>query len=567
MQRLLATLLILVSAFLLFWRLDGAAIWRDEGTTAVWGRLMAESGSLAPWVYDFDKQQLLVQAPDGHDVSSKLLPAMQSYLQFYVAAASFKLFGVNEWTARAPFALLGGLTLFLFYRLGRLLLGDTAWALAPPFLAVTSLAFLHGARQCRYYILVILACTWLLLELGHYLKDPERAGRRSFYFKLAAIACLTYFSNYVSFICVWSAVGLLALARQDWRFFRGFCALSAGLAVIVLPEFFLLHAEFAGNWPPPAPASLWDVYQATFVSRGSELWRVVPWFVIFPVAFWATRKQAPLSAAGWAMAGLGCAMLAAPLVFNLEPLARLAWPLFVLWAAAGLSVLAALGMLWRANRSKSLAFQLGLPALLILVLSPLITIGAGRDKATTRHYYQVLPPAILFASLAAAAIGRRGRPAAGVAALAVMAVWPNFNVGFGGTDEVVPRQFLADRSYNGPLIDFFERNVQPGDRVAFHRNVKGMALYYYFPEIRWVGLLDSTAPHNEKFRGRIPDDQFDDAPDADWFVLWDARGVPARALEAGRYEKVWEYYYPNLRAGWSRHDEPFIRGYEVYRRR
>ncbi|MBI1352827.1 MAG: hypothetical protein GC160_00670 [Acidobacteria bacterium] len=566
MQRPLAVLLILVSAFLLFWRLDGSAIWRDEGTTAVWGRLMVDQGALVPWVYDFDKQQLLVQAPDGHDVNSKLLPAMQSYLQFYVAALSFFLFGVSEWTARAPFALLGALTLWLFYRLGRTLYPGSAWALAPPLLMATSLMFLHAARQCRYYVLVILGCTWLLLELAHYLKEPERADRRSFYLKLAGAGFLLYFSNYVSFVCTWGSVGLFAFARRDWRLIRGFCALSAVMAAVILPEFFLLHAEFAGSFPPPLPQPLWDIYQTTFAYRGSELWRTAPWFLVFPVALWAFRREGALSRPALALGGLGLLMLALPIWVDSDRIAAFSRGLFAVWAMASFAVVAALALPWLRVREKSLAMWLGLPAMLILVLSPLITIGAGRDKATTRHYYQILPPAILFAAMAAATLGRR-RPATGVAALAVMTVWPTFNVEFGGTDEVVPRQFTNDRSYNGPLIQFLETNVRPGEKVAFHRNVKGMAMYFYFPEIRWVGLLDSTAPHNQKFRGRIPDDQFDDAPEADWFVLWDTRGEPARSLDTAAYDKVWEYAYPNFRWGWTRHDEAFVRRYEVYRRR
>jgi len=567
MQRPLSILLIAVSLFLLFWRLDGSAIWRDEGTTAVWARLMAESGSLAPWVYDFDKQQLLVQAPDGHDVNSKLLPAMQSYLQFYVSALSFKLFGVNEWTARGPFAALGLLTLFVFYRLGVLLWGQSAWALAPPFLAVTSFPFLHAARHCRYYILVILATTWLLLELGHYLRDPERARSRSFYLKLCAAGFLLYFSNYVSFVATWGAIGLFILYLRDWLFIRRFCLLSAGMALVVLPEFFLLHSEFAGSWPPKAPQPLWDVYQRTFITRGEEFWRMTPWMLVFPVAFWVARKFSEVSRPALIAGLLGFTAITLPPLIRESSLIEMPKPLFVLWALLCLAAPAAVALLWLRLKDRGVAVGLGMPALLILVLSPLITIGAGRDKATTRHYYQILPPVILLSSMAAVALGRHGRPAAGIVALAVIAGWSNLGTGFGGTDEVVPRQFLNDRSYNGPLMDFFEENIKPGDRVAFHRNVKGMALYFYFPEIRWVGLLDSTAPDNQKFRGRIPDDQFDDGADADWYVIWDPRGEKARGLDETAYEKVWEYSYANLRTGWNRNDDPFVRTYQVYRRR
>ena len=87
------------------YEVDSVPLWRDEATTANWGWLMAESGVWIPRVYDGD--QLIVQAADGHDVNSHLLPAMQSWLQFYVSALAFRLLGVSTFSARFPFALIG----------------------------------------------------------------------------------------------------------------------------------------------------------------------------------------------------------------------------------------------------------------------------------------------------------------------------------------------------------------------------------------------------------------------------------------------------------------------------
>ena len=127
MRTALAVLLVALSAFLLFWRLDSIPLWRDEATTANWGRLMAESDVWLPRAYDGD--QLIVQGEDGHDINSHLLPAMHSWLQFYVAGAGFQLFGVSTWTARLPFALIGAATLFVFYRIGVALFGNSVQAL------------------------------------------------------------------------------------------------------------------------------------------------------------------------------------------------------------------------------------------------------------------------------------------------------------------------------------------------------------------------------------------------------------------------------------------------------
>ena len=159
MRTALIVLLLLLGTFLLFWRLDGALLWRDECSTANWARLMVEQGYWAPRV--FDGSQLIVQAADGHDFNSELTPAMQSWLQFYVAAAAFKLFGASTWTARLPFALVGAICLFVLYRLGLVLFGSGLRPFLMPYLGLLSIYFLSAARQSRYYVLVVLAASLL----------------------------------------------------------------------------------------------------------------------------------------------------------------------------------------------------------------------------------------------------------------------------------------------------------------------------------------------------------------------------------------------------------------------
>ena len=219
MRNVLAVLLVLLSAFLLFWRLDGVPLWRDETTTANWGRLMAESGVWIPRV--FDGEQLIVQAADGHDVNSHLLPAMQSWLQFYVSAVGFKLLGVSTWSARAPFALLGAATLFVLYRVGVVLFGGGVRPLMLPSIGLLSIYFLYAARSSRYYVLILLAAALLLLEMCRYLREPERAASRAFYLRLGVYGAMLYLSNYVAF------AGNVACARR-LRLDRGPTAGSCG---------------------------------------------------------------------------------------------------------------------------------------------------------------------------------------------------------------------------------------------------------------------------------------------------------------------------------------------------
>ena len=563
MYRLPAAALILLSAFTLFWRLDAVPIWRDEATTANWARLMVETGSLMPYVYH--DGQLVVQAPDGHDVNSKMLPAMQSYLQFYVSALSFKLFGVSEWSARAPYAFFGALTLFVLWRLGLQLFGPGALALSLPALAATSLYFLNAVRQGRYYALVLLATSWLLLEMTRYLKDQSVARERSFYLKLAAIGFLLYFSNYVSFVGTWMALGLFVLWQRDLRLIRNFIGLCVAMAVVVAGDFWLLHSEFAGSWPPADNRSLLETYQRTLVSRGKDFWRHIPLVALVPAGLYLAKETiAGSSRVAKALAVVAVFTVTSGLwlanrdVRELPPLA------FWCWALACLATPVVFCLIWRNLRERGVWVKIAALAGLILLVSPLLTIAVGKSRTSMRHYYQTMPAAVLLGGLAVAGLRRRNAALAG-ALFAGLVVWPNLDSQLGGTEQVVQRQFLADRSYTGPVLDYLRERLEPGDRVAVVRNVKAMTLYFYFPDIRWVGLLNSGAPHNQQFRGRIPDDQFDDAADADWYVIWDQKDETAKGL-TDQYEKVWEYEYSPLRGWWDRNSNPSRRKYEIYRR-
>ena len=144
-------------------------------------------------------------------------------------------------------------------------------------------------------------------------------------------------------------------------------------------------------------------------------------------------------------------------------------------------------------------------------------------------------------------------------------IWTNLNFNLNGFDQVVERQFFLDRSYNGPVVRYLRENVRPADKVVCFRNFKGMTLYYYLPHMHWVGLLDSEDPRSGKFRGVIPEDQFDDYDGVDWYVVWDTRDRPRRLTED--FEEVWRYSYVHRRSWWDRTRPATRRTYRVYRRR
>lgn len=564
MKRIPAIAALALCVAAIFWRLDGVPLWRDEATTAVWARLMVESGDWLPYAYDRELGQLLVQDDDGHDINSRLLPAMQSYLQFYVSAIGHWLFGSGTIPARLPFALLGFGCLALLWSLGRRLGGPKWLPLALPLVASVSIYFLHAARQGRYYIVVVFATLLLMVQVARYLRDPALGRKWSFHCQLCLVGCVLYAGNYVSFAATWLALGLFLLLTDRPTLFR-LCAASGVLAGVLGFEFWLLHAEYLTEWRPGSENSYWENFRYVLSRRGADYWRWVPFVVIAPaMALLARWSKAKIPRVGWGLVVIGAA---APLLgFAIqEPWLRRAedWT-FVLFGLLFLCAPVAAVYLWTRIEQPGVHAKMALLAGLIVVVCPLFTIALAGRATLPRYYYQTCPAAIVLAGLAGAGLDATGRRRTAMACLVGASLWPNLELAGGGTEQVVLRQYLRYDEHNGPLLEFLESNTKPGQTIAYLRNVKGMVGNYYLPDRRWVNLLDSEVSYNQRFRDLIPADQFDDSPDPDWFVIWDPKGKEPKAMD-GRYELAWEHSYRELRSIWGMDREPRERSYAIYR--
>lgn len=564
MRRIAAIAVLALCVTAIFWRLDGVPLWRDEATTAVWARLMVDSGDWLPYAFDQEAGQLLVQDDDGHDINSRLLPAMQSYLQFYVSAAGHWLFGDGTIAARLPFALVGLGCLALLWSLGRRLGGPIWLPVALPLIASVSIYFLHAARQGRYYILVVFATLLLLLQVARYLRDPALGKKWSFHGQLCLVGCVLYAGNYLSFAATWLALGVFLLLTDRPTLAR-LCGASAVLAVVLGTEFWLLHAEFLTEWRPGSENSFWENFRYVVSRRGADYWRWVPFVLIAPaMALLGRWSKLKISRAGWALVVVGALAPLLGFVVSEPWLRRTPDLTFVTFGLVFLCVPAAAIYLWTRIEQPSIHAKMALLAGLIVAVCPLFTIALAGRATLPRYYYQACPAAIVLVGLGTAGLASTGRRRTAMACLIGASLWPNLELAGGGTEQVVLRQFLRYDEHNGPMLEFLKSSTKPGQSIAYLRNVKGMVGKYYLPDRRWVNLLDSEVPYNQRFRNLLPADQFDDSPDPDWFVVWDAKGREPRALD-DRYELVWERSYRELRSFWGLDRDPRERAYAIYR--
>ncbi len=92
----------------------------------------------------------------GIDLTEKLEQFVGPYLQFYVTAASFALFGESTLTGRLPFLVIGLLSLVALHRWMKVQMGPGFPAWLPSLLLSCNVSFLLFTRNCRYYALVFL---------------------------------------------------------------------------------------------------------------------------------------------------------------------------------------------------------------------------------------------------------------------------------------------------------------------------------------------------------------------------------------------------------------------------
>lgn len=192
--------------FLLFYNLDSHLLWGDEAETAALARNVLHYGIPR----NFDGLNRITIYGARNDSNAQGIWTWSPWLQEYLTAAAFWLFGVTTWAARAPFALIGwfslGLMAWVTYRIYR----DHRIALAALILLGTSEVFLLHARQCRYYSVSVLAQILFVYGLYQLLSGNGRGT-----WTTAGGLILQFYGNYIV-----AAADVPVLLLVAWILFR-----------------------------------------------------------------------------------------------------------------------------------------------------------------------------------------------------------------------------------------------------------------------------------------------------------------------------------------------------------
>ncbi len=364
----------------------------DEGRYAEIAREMAASGD---WI-----------TPRLNDLKYFEKPP----LQYWATAATFKAFGVNEWTARLAPAIAGFLAVIAVGLTMARLADATAGAYASLVLAG---CVWHGGLS-HFVSLDAILSFWLTLALCAFLLAQQpavtsRAGRLFMLVAYAAIAGATLTKGLVAVLIPGATLFCYSLVTRDvgpWRRLHLvpglllYLALTAPwfLAVAsVNPEFahfFFIHEHF-------------ERFLTETHNRGGEWHYFVPWFIlgIMPwLLVWAwtlprSWRDAPIAANGFAWERF-CVVWSV-FVFAFFSLSGSKLPSYILPMFPALAMVLGFELTRLSSRALAwIALPLGVGAALLLAAYPFLydrLIAAVADQRTPRSIYAAFGPWVAFA--------------------------------------------------------------------------------------------------------------------------------------------------------------------------
>ena len=327
-----------LGAFLLLARLGSPALWQDESETALRAVSILNSGLPRMSV----EGSLVTTQPSlaKYEGNAEGVWIWNTWLQAYLTAASFQIFGRSPFAARLPFALAGLLTLMLLPNLFDNVKNKNPSAAegGQIFLALTP-AFLLFARQARYYSLSALGTVLILLSW----KMVRERKKHSVLFLVMSLQFMLHTS--LAFFVVAVAV-LAADALLHGREFKhsDLAAAAAWSTALSVPAFIYFRV-----WDRPGN------HMYAFGESFEFLKTFLMWLSIFALPAWLPaavqmkRRSYPLLLAGVVLltgialegmfsrvcAGAALIWLVANAVREKRDAIRLAW----LWLAASLAVL------------------------------------------------------------------------------------------------------------------------------------------------------------------------------------------------------------------------------------
>ncbi len=222
-------ILVLLASFVLLYNLGDRYLWGDEAETALLGINITKYS--VPKITD-GKNFIMFNAP-GYDYNEDLIWIWSPWLDEYIAAGSFLVFGKSTFSARLPFAIIGFLSVLSMLYIAQRIYNKHEIAIVAGLLLVTNVAFLLHARQCRYYAIVILTQLWLIYGYKLLISGKPKSGST---FVVVALTA-QFYCNYI--VVFGNILGLgicsILICRRYQHLIRRVLTCFGIFAVLVIP--------------------------------------------------------------------------------------------------------------------------------------------------------------------------------------------------------------------------------------------------------------------------------------------------------------------------------------------
>ncbi len=277
-------ILMLLGMIPFFYGLGDDYLWEDEGDTAVLARNILQFGVPKAW-----DGVTFIDSDRGARENEDLIMVSHPWMQYYLTAASFCLFGENTFAARFPFALSGFLTLPLVYVLMLRMTRNRRIAFCACVLLALSVQFLLFSRQCRNYALNTFLTTLLLVQFFE-LKNL----RRTLAFSATAIVL---FHSHPSGLAPVGALVAVTLFYEPFRPLRRWAWLSIPIiCTLTLPWFSMADDGYRENTALPPDIT---TFAARLLQFFIECGSVTPVVAVILLFLWSWVQQKKRSCLRW----------------------------------------------------------------------------------------------------------------------------------------------------------------------------------------------------------------------------------------------------------------------------
>src|SRR5438132_6348150 len=228
-------LLAVIAGILIFTNLGSDYLWEDEGDTAALASNILKFGVPKAW-----DGGAFLDSDHGTRLNRDLVMVTHPWVQYYLTAGSFLVFGQNTFAARFPFALAAWISILAVYLFLWRSCGSRLVAFSGGALLVFSVQFLLYAKQCRYCALNMLLVVWLFRA---FFKMTSRRACLSF----IAAAVLLFHTHPYGLAPVVALAGLTLIYRPFVAQRRWILFAAPTIAILTLPWLALSSLSSSGS--------------------------------------------------------------------------------------------------------------------------------------------------------------------------------------------------------------------------------------------------------------------------------------------------------------------------------